>query len=104
MYGDFRFSAPHGPWIACFLMISTDNRSDILAFEPKSGADFELDVSLAHPWCLDSLKATSIKGVAAMKWEEKKEAQYNSKLLPEGPAYLSFLSFSNVLAIGANKL
>ena len=39
-------------------------------------------MSLAHPWCLDS--ASREEGVAAMKREEKKEAKYNSKLLPRG--------------------
>ena len=41
-------------------------------------------MSLAHPLCLDSVKAASREGVAAIKQEEKKEAKYNSELLPEG--------------------
>ena len=47
--------------------------------------DRQTDVSLADPWCLDSVKAGSREeGVAAMKREKKKEAKYNSELLPEG--------------------
>ena len=65
--------------------VNSDKRSDVLVYDPDSGADIELDVSLAHPWCLDSVKAASREeGVAAMKREEKKEAKYNSELLPEG--------------------
>ena len=64
--------------------VNSDKRSDILVYDPDLGADIELDVSLAHPWCLDSVKAASREGVAAMKREEKKEAKYNSELLPEG--------------------
>ena len=55
--------------------VNSDKRSDILVYDPDSGADIELDVSLAHPWCLDSVKAASREeGVTAMKREEKKEA------------------------------
>ena len=65
--------------------VNSDKRSDIFVFDPNSGADIELDVSLAYPWCLDSVKAASRgEGVAAMKREEKKEAKCNSELLPEG--------------------
>ena len=77
--------------------VNSDKRSDILVYDPDLGADIELDVSLAHPWCLDSVKAAAREeGVAAMKREEKKEAKYNSELLPEGPAHWSFLLFSNI--------
>ena len=42
-------------------------------------------MSLAHPWCSDSVKAVSREEtVAAIKREEKIGAKYNSKLLPEG--------------------
>ena len=65
--------------------VNSDKRSDILVYDPDLGADIELDVSLAHPWCLVSVKAASREeGVGAMKREEKKEAKYNSELLPEG--------------------
>ena len=64
--------------------VNSDKRSNILVYDPDSGSDIELDVSLAHPLCLDSVKAASREeGVAAMKREEKKEAKYNSELLPE---------------------
>ena len=64
--------------------VNSDKRSDILVYDPDSSADIELDVSLAHLWCLDSMKAASREeGVAAMKREEKKEANYNSELPPE---------------------
>ena len=64
--------------------VNSDKRSDIIVYDPDSGADIELDVSLAHPWCLDSVKAASREeGVAAMKREEKKEEKYNFELLPE---------------------
>ncbi len=43
--------------------VNSDKRSDILIFDPDSGADIELDVSLAHAWCLDSVKAASRKEV-----------------------------------------
>ena len=52
-------------------------RSDILIYDPDSGADIELDVSLAHPWCLDSVKAACREGLEAMKREEKKGGKYN---------------------------
>ena len=65
--------------------VNSDKRSNILIHDPDSGADIELDVSLAHPWCLDSVKAASTEeGIAAMKREEKKEAKYNSEQLTEG--------------------
>ena len=65
--------------------LNSDKRYDILVFDHDSGADMELDVSLAHPWCLDLVKAASREeGVATMIREEKKETTCNSELLPEG--------------------
>ena len=55
--------------------VNSDKRSDILVFDPDSGAYIELDVSLAHPWRLDSVKAASREGVAAMKREEKERGK-----------------------------
>ena len=81
--------------------VNSDKRSDILVFDSDSGADIELDVSLAHPWCLDSVKAASREeAIAAMKREKKKEAKYYSELLPEGSCPLVIPLFSNILAIG----
>ena len=48
--------------------VNSDKRSDIFILDPNSGADIELDVSLAHPWCLDSVKAASREeGVAGRR-------------------------------------
>ena len=80
--------------------VNSDKRSDILVFDPDSGADIELDVSLAHPWCLDSVKVASREeGVAVMKQEEKKEANIILSFRQKGPVYWSFLLFLNFLAV-----
>ena len=60
--------------------VNSEKRSDILVFDPDSGADIELDVSLLHAWCLIPVKAVSREGVAAVKQKEKKEAKYNSSV------------------------
>ena len=46
-------------YIHTYRYVNSDKRSDILIFDPGSDADIELDVLLADPWCLDSVKAAS---------------------------------------------
>ena len=56
--------------------VNNDKRSDILVFDPDSGANIELDVSLAHPWCLDSVKVASREeGEAAMRRGEEERGK-----------------------------
>ena len=85
-----QLNLPHKLYIEPqYRYVNSEKRSDILVFDPDSGADIELDVSLAHAWCLISVKAVSREEVAAMKQEEKR---------------LSIIPlFSNILAVGANR-
>ena len=53
--------------------ISTEDRPDITMFDPNTGQNLDLDVSLAHRWSQDIIRRTSKKnGHAALPREEKK--------------------------------
>ena len=63
----------------------SEDQPDIAITDPETGCEVELDVSLAHPWCVDILsKATREDGAAAARREEKKVKKYQSKVLPGG--------------------
>ena len=48
--------------------------------------DLELDISLAHPWSLDTIiRAGEKNGYAASKREEKKIEKYNHEVVLDGP-------------------
>ena len=52
-------------------------RPDIVYFNPQSGTDVELDISLAHPWNGDILSLASKKDVAAAaRREQQKVTKY----------------------------
>ena len=49
------------------------------------GHDVDLDISLAHPWSLDTIRRAGEKnGCAASKREEKKLEKYNHEVLLDG--------------------
>ena len=37
-------------------MQNTEDRPDIVFFDSESGHDIELDISLVHPWSLDTIR------------------------------------------------
>ena len=71
--------------------VESDYRSRLLATDPLSGNNIELDVSLAHPWALDVVsKAAKEEGAAGLKRESLKESLYASR---DRPASLNTTSF-----------
>ena len=53
--------------------INTEDRPDITMFDPNTGQNFDIDVSLAHPWSRDIIKrASKENGHAATTREENK--------------------------------
>ena len=55
---------------------------DIVFFDLESGHDVELDISLAHPWSLDTIRqAGQEDGYAALKREGKKMEKYGHEVL-----------------------
>ena len=62
--------------------VDTEDCPDIVYFDSESGHDFELDISLAHLWSLDTIRQAGEKdGYAASKREEKKIEKYNHEVL-----------------------
>ena len=60
--------------------INSEDRPDIVAFDPVDYSSADLDVSMAHPLSGDSMKgAAAESGYAAKKREVKKEQKYNQE-------------------------
>ena len=54
-------------------------------FDPNTGQNLDLDVSLAHPWSQDIIRrASKENGHAAATREEKKMKKYSEELVPGG--------------------
>ena len=54
-------------------------------FDPNTGQNLDIDVSLAHPWSQDIIrKASKENGHAAATREEMKMKKYSEELVPEG--------------------
>ena len=65
--------------------INSENRLDIVAFDPVDYSSVDLDVSMAHPLSSDSVKgAAAESGYAAKKREVKKEQKYNCEVSQSG--------------------
>ena len=65
--------------------INTEHRPDITMFVPNTGQNFDIDVSLAHPWSQDIIgRASKENGHAAVTREEKKMKKYSEELVPGG--------------------
>ena len=66
---------------------SSEARPDIAISSYEEDFDFDLDISLAHPWRADILSYASWEdGVAALKREEKKIEKYQQEARPGGSA------------------
>ena len=60
-------------------------RPDIIMFNAESGANIDLDISLAHPWSSDVFPSSAeATGVAANRRETRKMAKYEQHNLPGG--------------------
>ena len=60
----------------------SEDRQDVVFFDLESGHDVELDISLAHPWSLDTIRqAGQEDGYAALKREGKKMEKYGHEVL-----------------------
>ena len=46
-------------------------------FESGLACNCDLDIAMAHPWSLDVFPQSGMKGVAAKRREERKEAKYS---------------------------
>ena len=56
---------------------NSDARADIVAYNAQTGADIELDVSLAHPWAGHIVsQAAKEDGVAAARRQQEKSRKY----------------------------
>ena len=65
--------------------INTEDCPDITMFDPNTGQNSDLDVSLAHPWSQDIIRrASKENGHAAVAREEKKMKKYSEELVPGG--------------------
>ena len=65
--------------------INTHDRSDITMFDPNSGLNLYLDVSLACLWSQDIIKRASREnGHAATTKQEKKMKKCSEELVPGG--------------------
>ena len=65
--------------------INTEDRPDITMFDPNTGQNLDIDVSLAHPWSQDIIRrASKESGHAAATREEKKMKKYSEELVPGG--------------------
>jgi hypothetical protein len=57
--------------------VNSNARADIIAYNAQTGADIELDVSLAHPWAGHIIsQAAEEDGVAAARREHEKSRKY----------------------------
>ena len=57
------------------------HRPDITMFDPNTGQNLDLDVSLAHPWSQDIIRrASKENGHAAATREGKKMKKYSEEL------------------------
>ena len=65
--------------------INTEDCPDITVFDPNTGQNSDIDVSLAHPWSQDIIRRASKKnGHTAATRQEKKMKKYSEELVPEG--------------------
>ena len=56
---------------------NSNDRPDIVAFDPDKGCNVDLDIALAHPWSSDIFpRSSESDGAAAEKREERKKAKY----------------------------
>ena len=64
---------------------NSNDRPDIVAFDPDKGYNVDLDIALAHPWISDIFpKSSESDGAAAERREERKKAKYAKENLPGG--------------------
>ena len=77
--------------LSVYRYTNSENRPDIVAFDPVDYSSADLDVSMAHPLSGDSMKgAAAESGYAAKKREMKKEQKYNQQVYQSG-SRLSFV-------------
>ena len=64
---------------------NSNDKPDIVAFDPDKGCNIDLDLTLAHPWSSDIFSRLSeSNGAAAERREERKKAKYAQENLPGG--------------------
>ena len=70
---------------------NSNDRPDIVAFDPDKGYNVDLDIALAHPWSSDIFpRSSESDGAAAERREERKKAKYAKENLP-GVSTVSFI-------------
>ena len=64
---------------------NSNDKPDIVAFDPNKSRNVDLDIALAHPWSSDIFSRSSESdGAAAERREERKKAKYAKENLPGG--------------------
>ena len=64
---------------------NSNDRADIVAFDPDKGCNVDLDVALAHLWSSDIFPRSSESDNAATeRRKERKKAKYATENLPGG--------------------
>ena len=87
-----------------FRYLANLDRPDISIFDAGTLANFDLDISMAHPWAKEVFKGSSNEHVfAALKREESKRAKYSSQRLANGQAANCIPLCLNILAHGEKK-
>ena len=80
-------------------------RPDIVYFNPQSGTDVELDISLACPWNGDILSlASNEDGAAAARREQQKVTKYGQQFDIFGILQHVYLLCLNTLVVGVEEL
>ena len=64
--------------------INAEDRPDIAMFDPNTGQNLDLDVSLAHPWSQDIIRKASKENGHAAATRRKENEKYSEELVSGG--------------------
>ena len=88
----------------CVKVTESEDRPDIVFFDLESGHDVELDISLSHPWSLDTIRqAGQEDGYAALKEKVKRWRSMVTRCCCVAPGLTSYLLSLGTLVIGASQ-
>ena len=80
---------------------NSNDRPDIVAFDPNKGCNVDLDIALAHPWSSDIFpRSSETDGAAAERREDRKKANMQRKSTRWINSQLHSLSYRTFLTMG----